>query len=100
MVEIKFTDRALKDISETAEYISLNSHQFARKFTSSIIEKVQMLQSFPKIGRVVDEFGIEEIREIFYQQYRIVYHIISDDEIHILTVQHSSRNLRGTISKF
>jgi toxin ParE1/3/4 len=100
MAEIKFTERALKDIDETAEYIARNSNQFARKFASSIFEKVKIIQNFPKIGRIVDEFGIDEIREIFYHQYRIVYHIISEKEIHILTIQHSSRNFRDTISNF
>lgn len=97
MVEISFTHKALEDIKDIAEYIERRSPKFARKFVSSVFEKVEILKAFPQIGRVVDEFGVTEIREIFYQQYRIVYHILNDEEIHVITVQHSSRVFRNTI---
>ncbi|MCC5668610.1 type II toxin-antitoxin system RelE/ParE family toxin [Nostoc sp. CHAB 5784] len=44
-------------------------------------------------GRVVPEIAQEDIREIIFGNYRIVY-LVSDDQVNILTVFHSSRQLK------
>lgn len=44
------------------------------------------------MGRVVPEFGDENIREVFYQDYRIVYDILRATP-RILTVLHGAMDL-------
>jgi plasmid stabilization system protein ParE len=41
----------------------------------------------------VPEIGQEDIREIIFGSYRIVY-VVSEDEVNILTVFHAARLLR------
>lgn len=95
MVTIEFTPKSIEDINNTAEYIALQSPHFAQKFVKSIFKEVEILKTFPNIGRVVPEIDDQEIREIFYQKYRIVYHVIDASTIHIITVQHGSRDVKS-----
>jgi len=55
-------------------------------------EKVQILEDFPQAGRVVPEFNKEDVRELIYGIYRIVYKTY-DYHLDILTVHHSARLL-------
>lgn len=47
------------------------------------------------MGKVVPEFGIEQVREVIDGQYRIVYHIL-DDQIDILALIHCAQDWRPT----
>ena len=49
--------------------------------------------SFPIRGRVVPEWGDEDVREILYQPYRLVYEVFPD-EVHILTLSHFRQELQ------
>ena len=60
----------------------------------SIFKEVEILKTFPHIGRILEDINDENVREIFYQNYRIVYHILDDSTIDIVTIQHSSRDLK------
>ncbi|WP_420485274.1 type II toxin-antitoxin system RelE/ParE family toxin [Iningainema tapete] len=55
---------------------------------------MERLEKFPHSGRVVPEISQEDIREIIFGSYRIVYLVVSNDEVNILTVFHSSRQLK------
>jgi toxin ParE1/3/4 len=46
-------------------------------------------------GRIVPEKGEESVRELIEGNYRIIYEVVSDNLIYILTVYHSARDLRG-----
>ena len=95
MVIIEFTPKAIEDIDNLAEYIAFQSPHYAQKLVQSIFKEVDILKSFPYIGRVVPEIDEQEVREIFYQKYRIVYHIIDHSTIHIVTVQHGARDVKS-----
>ena len=46
---------------------------------------------------MVPEIGAPEIREILHRRYRIVYRLVREDEIHILTVHHSARQFPDSL---
>ena len=52
------------------------------------------LNWFPQTGRIVPEKNEENLRELIEGNYRIIYEIISADQINILTVYHSARDLK------
>ncbi|WP_084406812.1 type II toxin-antitoxin system RelE/ParE family toxin [Epilithonimonas tenax] len=52
-----------------------------------------MLKTGTIIGKKVSEIDDEKVREIFEGNYRIIYRIISEDEIHILLVHHGAKDL-------
>ena len=48
--------------------------------------------NYPRLGRVVPELGIENIREIILGGYRLIYRI-QQDELQVVTVHHGARLL-------
>jgi plasmid stabilization system protein ParE len=92
-VVIEWSERASADIRDLHAYIAKDSPYYARRFTDKIIASVEKLVEFPKIGRVVPEAeGRDDIRELIYQGYRIIY-LLKSDNVFIVTILHGSRDL-------
>jgi len=92
---IEWSHRARTDIRDLKAYIAKDSPYYARRFTDRIIASVEKLEDFPKIGRPMPEAeGCEDVRELIYQGYRIIY-LTLPEKIFIVTVIHGSRNLVG-----
>ncbi|MBN2536535.1 MAG: type II toxin-antitoxin system RelE/ParE family toxin [Spirochaetales bacterium] len=92
-VKIIWSDKALSDIEEIIAYISKDSEYFAINSASKIISTVELLKSFPDIGRIVPEYQNTEIRELIYRNYRIVYKY-KTKFVGIITVFHGSKLLK------
>ncbi|MCB0429946.1 MAG: type II toxin-antitoxin system RelE/ParE family toxin [Flavobacteriales bacterium] len=93
MAEVRWTDQAIEDINNIAEYISKDSLTFARIQTDRFFERVEILETQPLAGRIVPELNDQTIRELVMGNYRIVYLMDSEDTATILTVHHSRRQL-------
>jgi len=89
---IEWTDPALDDLEIIRDYIGKDSPYYARQFIERIFDAAERLQDHPKIGRPVPEAGREDVRELIYQGYRIIYRT-KPDRVQIITVIHGSRNL-------
>ena len=94
MVEISWTELALQDLRDIFDYIAKDSVFYADRYIDKLIERVDQLESNPKSGRVVPEFGILTLRELIEGNYRIVYQINSSQSISIIRVHHSARELK------
>lgn len=94
MVKIVWTNDAIGDLKEIHDYISQDSISAASRFANSLIDRVDVLQNFPKSGRIIPEFGDQSIRELIKGNYRIVYHLVSDKEINILRIHHAASQLQ------
>lgn len=95
MVRLRWTPQAVEDLHAIFKYISKDSRSVARLFVEKIYFRVDQLRRFPLSGRKVPEVDNNDIRELIYKNYRIVYSM-EDDHIHILTVFHSSKTLDET----
>ena len=91
MRAVLWTLRARADLAGIRSFISQDSPHFASVVLSRIIVATDRLSSFPESGRVVPEVGSADIREVIHAPYRIVYRIVAEDEVHILTVHHGAR---------
>jgi toxin ParE1/3/4 len=89
---IRWSDVARGDVIALREYIARDSPYYARRFTERLIEAVESLDDFPRSGRIVPEADRDDIRELIFHAYRIIY-LIEADEITIVTVVHGSRDL-------
>jgi len=93
MVQINWTIQAVNDLKNIADYISKDSKRYAKHQVSKLKNRTNILKKHLHFGRVVPEFNNENIREIIEGSYRIVYKIVSNKRIDILTVHHSSRDM-------
>jgi addiction module RelE/StbE family toxin len=93
MVQINWTFQAKDDLKAIAEYIKLDSARYAKLHIIKIKTRTQILKSFPQTGRIVPEIESEQIRELIEGSYRIIYKVISETRIDILTIHHSARDL-------
>ena len=93
MVEVKWTDQSLDDILNIAEYIAKDSESYAKIQIQRIFSRIEILYKYPESGRMVPEIGDVSIRELISGNYRIIYHIVNEKRIDILTVHHSRRLL-------
>jgi toxin ParE1/3/4 len=91
MAQVTWTFQAMEDLADINAFLSQNSEKYADFVTSAIFSITEQLQEFPYSGRIVPEMRIDIIREVVVAKYRIVYQIVSNDKINILTVRHSSK---------
>ena len=52
---------------------------------------IDKLQSHPFLGRKSTELKDDLIYELVFQNYKIIYEVLSDREINILTIHHHAR---------
>ena len=73
--EIVIAPRAIDDLKDIVFYISPDRPEAAKRLAMALVERTQILGSFPQSGRVVPEFDHPQIRELILHPYRIVYQI-------------------------
>ena len=93
MVQIKWLKSAKNDLKEIYDFISLDSRRYAKHQVEKIQSKTHILKTGTIIGKKVSEIDDDKVREIFEGNYRIIYRIISEDEIHILQIHHGAKDL-------
>jgi toxin ParE1/3/4 len=93
VAHLRWSNQALADLEAIGDFIARDAPSVAQLFVERVFGAVKRLESFPLSGRIVPELDQENIREIIFGSYRIVY-IVSDDAVNILTVFHSARLLR------
>jgi plasmid stabilization system protein ParE len=63
-------------------------------FGFELISETDRLQEFPELGRIVPDYRNDDIREIVFRPYRIVYRVNHENKIcEIARVWHSARGL-------
>lgn len=81
---------AKKDLLQIEWYIEQDSKFYANKTVNEINKRIKNLLLFPEMGRVIDKD--ENIRQIIYKSYKILYKFDSEN-IYILHIIHHSRNI-------
>ncbi len=61
-----------------------------------IMEAMAPAVRFPLMGRMVPEFAREELREILFQNYRIVY-TVNADVVSVVAVMHAAMDVAGRL---
>ena len=78
------------------DYIAKDSQRFAEVTVERLFCATDILEAHPKAGQMVPEFENDSIRELIIGNYRIVYHIINEARIDIITVHNCARLLGNT----
>jgi addiction module RelE/StbE family toxin len=91
-MRIVWSPLAVDRVSEIAKYIAQDNPTAAENWINTVFAKVEQLKSFHKSGRMVPEINNQKIRELIYNNYRIIYRI-EDKQLSILTVRHGKQIL-------
>lgn len=99
MAQVVWTEPALNEMDEIAEYIAINNFQAAQRFIQAIFKRVDQLKNHSKSGREVPELPKNSIyREVVVEPCRVFYRI-EGTKIIIIYVMRSERVLRNFILK-
>ena len=91
MVKILWSLQARDDLKNIYSYIKQDSIYYANNFKLNILNRIEQLVNFPKSGRIVPEYNCEQVRELIYGNYRILYEI--KDSVQILAIAHSKMKI-------
>lgn len=96
MAQIIWTEPALQDLNEIAEYIALDKESAAKKLVENVFARVELLEQQPDSRRKPPELSHVRFREVIVNPCRIFYRF-TNDEIYILYVMRSERKLKNYI---
>ena len=91
MVKIVLSKTARFDLKEIVDYIKRDSVKYAYLEKKKIENAINKLPKQPLSGRVVPELNNENLREVIFRNYRIIYELIPGRQINILTIHHHGR---------
>ena len=93
-LKVILSPRAIQDLQEIVRYIALDDPTRAERFGFALLDRTQLLSSFPQIGRVVPETRDDTFREVIYKSYRIIYRV--NDRNQVIEVSRFWHAARGT----
>ena len=95
---IVWSPRAADQFEMICNYIGRDSTMYAHIFAKKVNAIVKAIPAFVKSGRVVPEYGDENLREKIYGNYRIVYRV-GENYIEIAAICHGSQLLSRILSR-
>lgn len=94
MAKLNWTNQSKNDLISIAEYIAQDSVKYAKLQIKRIRERAKQIALSPQSGRIVPELGNPNIREVIIGNYRIIYVLVTEERVDIITVHHSARLLK------
>ena len=85
---------ARDDLHDIVIFIAHDNPNRAMSFGYELISEADRLHEFPEFGRIVPEYRNDDIREVVFRPYRIVYRVHREAKLcEIARVWHSARGL-------
>lgn len=97
MLEVIISESAIQDLEEILEFISEDSPLNASNFLSEILLRIYKLRHFKYLGRKVQVLNDDNIRELIFGNYRVIYVIKNTDLVVILAIYNSFRDFNPDI---
>ena len=94
MAKLIWTEPALSDLNDIAEYIALENPAAARELVRGVFSVVERLEQHPSSGRIPSELKDGRYREVIYGPCRIFYRQ-SKNQVIVLYIMRSERQLRN-----
>jgi plasmid stabilization system protein ParE len=98
MADLRWSLTAEADLRAIEDFIAKDSVLHAVHFVDRLIEAAEQLTHAPKIGRVVPEFQRDDLRELLFRAYRIVYQV-RGETVTVLRVVHGARDLARLVRR-
>ncbi|TVQ67378.1 MAG: type II toxin-antitoxin system RelE/ParE family toxin [Balneolaceae bacterium] len=96
MARVIWTEPALQELDEIADYISLDDPYAAKILVRKVFERVDHLVQHPKSGKPTAEFEMSVYREIIMPPCRIFYRI-AGNIVYIIHVIREDRLFRTDV---
>jgi len=91
---VTFATSAVADTEKMLEwYREQQVPEVGKRLANEIMERIDVLQEYPDTGRVVPEFGRDNLRELICSPFRIVYRR-DKSSIRVVRVWRSERLLK------
>ena len=85
-----FTQRALADLAELISHIAEDDGEAASRFGSSLLDHVELLSRFPRMGGVIRKRA--RVRKLAHSPVVVYYQLREDKHVvEILHIRHASR---------
>ena len=94
MVRIIWTEPALQDLDEIADYISLDKPTAARQFVQRVFERIEQLANLAKSGSVPSELIGTQYRQLVIPPVRIFYRA-QNEVVYIVYIMRGERLFRN-----
>lgn len=91
--QVVWDDAASDDLRGVYTYLLDLSEKYADSFLDLVFARVELLEQFPRMGRIVPEMNLPSIRELIVENYRVLYFVNENTEIRIIAVRHSAKPL-------
>jgi len=92
MLPLRWTERAVDNLADIAEFISHTSAVYAESVVLRIDQRLALLQLHPLLGKHAPEGTDLEVRELVVDSYRIFYRVHAD-AIELLAIIHGRQHL-------
>jgi toxin ParE1/3/4 len=93
MATVEISEEAQEDFLDVYSFLYDESPAYADFWEKDFFREIELLKSFPNMGRIVPEVGsLRNFREIFVGKYRILY-IVSKDLVIIVGIRHGAKPL-------
>ena len=90
--KIIWSEQARDDLQSIVLFIARDNPNVAESFGYLLMSKVDALAPFPQLGQIVPEEQDENVREIIFRPYRIIYKVLAEKQIvAIARVWHGAR---------
>lgn len=96
MARVIWTPEAFRQLDAIREYMLEAAPDFAGALLVGILAAMEPAGRFPRMGRMVPEFQRPDVREIIYDNYRIVY-VIDGDKLSVVSVLHASMDVANRL---
>jgi toxin ParE1/3/4 len=84
--------RARRELREIGAFIARDKPGAANRWVEVLMAAADQAAELPLSGRIVPEYGRDDLREVIRRGYRVVY-LVTDEQVEIVTVREGHRRL-------
>lgn len=95
MARLIWTEPALEDLGQIADYIALDNPAVAKRLVRNVFRKAELLRDFPEMCPVPHDLPESRYRHLVVRPLRIFYRI-EGDSVFIVYVMRSERLLKSS----
>lgn len=94
MGRVRWSREALWWLREIRDHIAQDNPQAAQRTAAGLVDRVEVLKTFPEIGQRYEDIQDREVRILLYGHYRIAYLVTDERDVQLLGVFHGALDIR------